>query len=199
MYSLTHHEARIVDFLVRNFHERNSINEIGRRLGISHTGAHKILRKLEKGKIIKPESIGNAIFYKANLEDEMGRKMAEFVLANKELNSYAKVVEDDLKPLKGIVLCCVLFGSVLTRGREARDIDILLVFEAKDFNKVRSKLHELRELKPKHVHDVVQTKKDLARNIRKHDGVVLDIIKHGQVIWGSEVIVEAIKNGASGE
>lgn len=189
----------MVDFLVRNFHERNSINAIGRRLGISPTGAHKILRKLEKRNIVKPECIGNAIFYKAHLEDEMGRKVAEVVLANKELNPYAKVVEDDLKPLRGIVAGCVLFGSVLKKGREARDIDILLVFEAKDFKTVRSKLHEIRSLKPKHIHDIIQTREDMARNIRRHDEVVLDIIRRGQVLWGSEVIVEAIKNGISGE
>ena len=197
MYSLTQNEARLMDFLIRNFKERNSINEIGRRLNISHTGAHKILRKLEPLKIVKPEKIGNAIYYKANFEEEIGKKLGEFILSNKEMNPYSKVMEDDLKPLKDIVSSCVLFGSVLRKGREARDIDILLVFEVKDLKKVKNKLNEIRELNTKKIHDAIQTKEDLAKNIRKSDKVILDIIKNGQILWGSEVIVEAIINGTS--
>jgi len=196
MHSLTENEAKIVDFLIRNFNERNSINEIGRRLKISHTGAHKILRKLEKVKAVKPERIGNAIYYKANLDNELGLKLAEYVLAQNELIAYAKVQADDLKPLQSLASSCILFGSVLSKGRGAGDIDVMLVVEEKDFKKLNKKLEEIKEISPKKIHDVMQSKEDLAKNIGKNDEVMLDIIKNGRIIWGSEVIVEAIKNGA---
>jgi len=188
-----------MDFLVRNFKERNSINEIGRRLDISPRGIYKILKKLENINAIKPEKIGNAIYYKVNLGDEIGIKLAEYILVQNELNAYAKVQAEDLEKLKDVASSCVLFGSVLKKGREARDTDVMIILEKKDFKKVHQKLEEIRLMSPKKIHDVMQTKEDLAKNIRKNDEVVLDIIKTGEVLWGSEIIVEAIKNGTSRE
>ncbi|MEK6984270.1 MAG: winged helix-turn-helix domain-containing protein [Nanoarchaeota archaeon] len=197
MFSLTVNEARIIDFLVRNFMERYSINALARKLEISHTGVHKILRKLERVNVVKPEKIGNSIYYKVNLDEGIGVKIAEFVIAQNELNSYAKVIEEDFKVLEPLVQSCILFGSVLQKGREARDIDVLLVFEKKNFKKVHQKLEEIREMKPKKIHDVMMTKEDLVKNIRKNDEVVLDIIKNGRVLWDSGILVEGIKNGTS--
>ncbi len=186
-----------MDFLVRNFNERNSINELGRKLDISPRGIYKILKKLEKNSAIKPEKIGNAIYYKVDLEEEVGIKLAEYVLVQNELNAYSKVQAEDLEKLKDLALSCVLFGSVLKKGREAKDIDILIVLEKKDFKKVHKKLEEIRLISPKKIHDVMQTKEDLAKNIRKNDEIILGIIKNGRILWGSEIIVEAIKNGTS--
>lgn len=197
MFSLTVNESRIIDFLIRNFRERNSINALARKLKISHTGVHKILRKLERVGAVKPEKIGNSIYYKVNLAEEVGVKIPEFVLAQNELNSYAKVIEDDFRVLEPLTQSCILFGSVLNKGREARDIDVLLIFEKKNFKKVHQKLEEIRERKPKKIHDVMMTKEDLARNIRQNGEVILDIIKNGRVLWGSEIIVEGIKHGTS--
>lgn len=193
MHNLTSNEARVMDFLMRNFRERNSINAVGRRLGISPRGVYKILKKLEKINAIKPEKIGNGIFYRANLDEEIGIKLAEFVLAQNDLNPYAKVQAEDLEKLKPTALSCVLFGSVLKKGREARDIDVLIVLGKKDFKNVYKILEEIKEINPKKIHDIMQTKEDLAENIRKNDEVILDAITNGKVLWGSEVIVEVIK------
>ena len=37
---------------------------------------------------------------------------------------------------------------------------------------------------------------DQKKNIKKNDEVVLDIIRNGKILWGSEIIIEAVKNGA---
>ena len=197
MYGLTENEARVMDFLIRNFNERNSINEIGRRLNLSPMGIYKILKKLEKVRAVIPEIVGNSTFYKVDLLEEIGKKFAEMVLIQNDLNNYAKVQADDLQPLKEITLSCILFGSVLKKGKEAKDIDILLVLEKRNFEKVYGKLREIKELKPKKIHDVMVIKEDLVRIIKKNDAVVLDAIKNGRVLWGSEIIVEAIGNGTS--
>ena len=197
LYSLTKNEARVIDFLIRNFKEKNSINGLGRRLGLSPRGIYKILKKLENMNVIKSEKIGNAIYYKVNLDDEVGAKLAEFVLVQNELNSYAKVQADDLKSLKEITQSCVLFGSVLKKGKESNDIDILLILEKDDFKKVHKSLSGIKELKPKKIHDVMMTKEDLINNLKKGDEVIADIMKTGKVLWGPETIVEAIKYGSS--
>ena len=186
-----------MDFLVRHFKERNSINEIGRKLDLSPRGIYKILKKLEKIRAIEPEKIGNGIYYKANLGEEIGIKLLEFVLAQNELNAYAQVQAEDLEKLKDVALSCVLYGSVLKKGREARDIYIIIVLEKNNFKKVNKKLEEIKSISPKKIHDILMTKEDLAKNLRKNNQAMIDMIKNGKILWGSEIIVKAIKNGSS--
>ena len=196
MQSLTKNEARAIDFLIRNFKEKNSINELGRKLDISPRGIYKILKKLENINVIIPERIGNAIYYRINLAEDSALKLAEFVLMPGILNPYAKVQAEDLKQLKGIAQSCILYGSVLSKGKEARDIDTLIVLEKKNFSKVNNMLNKIKNMKPKKIHEMVQTKEDLINNIKNGDKVILDIIKKGSILWGAEIIVEAIKNGS---
>ncbi len=197
LHSISKNEAKVIDFLVRNFREKNSINETGRKLGLSPRGIYKVLKKLENNNIIIPEKIGNAIYYKYNFNEEKSRRIAEFVLLNNSLNSYAQIQADDLKKLEGKALSCILFGSVIKKGKEAKDIDILLVIEKKNFDKIQKILDEIKDLKPKKIHDVVQTREDLVKNIKKNNEAILDIIKNGKLLWGADIIIEAVKNGTT--
>lgn len=199
MYSLTQNEARVMNFLARNFDERNSINGIGRKLKLSPMGAYKILKKLEKINAVKSEKIGNAAYYKINLDEEIGRKLAEFVLVQNEFNNtYAKVYAEELRKLKDAALGCIMYGSILKIGKEARDVDALIIIEKKDYTKASKKLDEdIRQLAAKRIHDVMMTKEDLANNLRNGNEAMIDMLKYGQVLWGVDVIVEAIKYGAS--
>src|SRR3989338_8817460 len=195
MLALTKNEARMVDFLLRNFTERYSINQLAKELKLSPQGAYKMAKKLEKARILKPEPIGNAIYYHPKLDEEIGRKAAELVLAYKDLNPYARVQAKDFEQLKTDTVCAVLFGSVLTKAENAGDIDVLLVLTEGQLNKMHKTLMEIQSIKSKKVSEMLQTREDLVRNIRKHDAPLLDAIRTGQVLWGSEIIVEAIRNG----
>jgi len=195
--NITRNEARVVDFLVRNFKERNSINQIGKRLGLSPNGIYKILKKLEKINAVKSERIGNAIYYSVCLNDAFGKGLAEFILVQNDLSTYAEVQSENLLPLKGIALSCILFGSAVKKGRESKDIDVLLIIEKRDYNKVRKKIQEIQELNPKRIHDIIMVKGDLAKNLKKNNDAMIDMLKHGWVLWGPEIIVEEIKNGSS--
>jgi len=69
MQSFTKNESRVIDLLIRNFREKNSINEIGRRLSLSARGAYKILKKFESEGIVKPKAISNIISYKLDFSN----------------------------------------------------------------------------------------------------------------------------------
>jgi len=198
VYGITKNEAKVLNFVVRNFNERNSINEIGRRLKLSPMGIYKILKKLEKVNAIRPEKIGNGIYYKANLDDEMSIKLAEFVLAQNDLNPYARIQAEDLNQLKDVAIGCILYGSVLKKGKEANDIDFMPIIDhKKNAEKYYIKFDELRQMKPKKLHDIAVIKEDLVKGIKKNDVVIIRAIKEGEILWGSEVVVEAIRNGTS--
>ncbi len=195
MVALTRNEARVVSFLLRNFTKRYSINQLAKELGLSPMGARKAAMKLEKTRILKPEPIGNAIYYRPDLDEEIGRKTAELVLTYKDLNPYAKAQAKDFEQLRPHALCAMLFGSVLTKAEKAEDIDVLLVLEEGQLSKAHKVLMEIQSIKPKKIGEMVQSREDLVRNIRKRDAPFLSAIRTGQVLWGSEVIVEAIRNG----
>lgn len=196
MESLTKNEARIMDFLIRH-DERNSINQIAKRLQISPMGAYKILKKLEKMKAVKAEKIGNASYYQFNPDEEIAIKMGELVLVQNELNSYAKVQAEDFKRLKPFTHACILYGSVLSKGKDAGDIDAIIILDKEKFDLVKKQLEKLKDLKPKKIHDILMTSEDLASNLKGKNPAIIDAIKTGKVLWGSEVILEAIKNGTS--
>lgn len=197
MVALTRNEARVVCFLLRNFTKRYSINQLARELGLSPMGARKVAMKLEKTRILKSEPIGNAIYYRPDLDEEIGRKTAELVLAYKDLNPYARAQAKDFEQLRPHALCAMLFGSVLTKAERAGDIDVLLVLEEGHLKKAHKVLMEIQSIKPKRIEEMVQSREDLVRNIKKLNAPLLDAIRTGQVLWGSEIIVEAIRNGTS--
>ena len=195
--ALTRNEARLIGFLLRNFTERYSINRLAKELGLSPMGTRKIAMKMEKAKILRSEPISNAIYYHPKLDEEIGRKVAELVLTDKELNPYARAQAKDFEALRPYTLCTVLFGSVLSKAEKAGDIDVLLVLEKKQFSSVHAVLKGLQSIKPKRIGEMIQSREDLVRNFKKRDAPLLDAIRTGQVLWGADVIVEAMRNDTS--
>lgn len=192
MQGITKNEAKTINYLIRNFRDKNSINELGRKLGMSPMGIHKILKNLETQKMVISEKIGNSKIYKISLNSENNIKLAEFVLSQNNLNKYASIQADDLECLKQVTKCCILFGSVISKGNEARDIDVLIIIEKKDFNKVNELLNEIKTNKTKNIHEVLQTKEDLIKNLKEGDKVIVDIIKTGAILWGTDIIAKTI-------
>ena len=193
MLGLTPNEAAVVDYLARNFQEKNSINALAKRLALSPNGTHKILKKLESAKIVKPEKLANAVFYRLDLSIETSRKLVEYVLSQHQLSAYAQVQEEDLLQLRQHALAGILFGSVLTKDKEARDIDILIVLNKKDLANVMGTVAKIQNLKTKRLHALYQTPQDLNDNLRRRNKVVLGILKTGKVLWGADIFVEALR------
>ena len=86
-----------------------------------------------------------------------------------------------------MVRIAILFGSILTKEKEANDIDIILVFDEKQFVEVEKKLKEINNLTNKKFHAIYQTKKDFINNIRKKDKVIISGIKTGIVLLGRDL------------
>lgn len=194
--SLTKNEIKVINLLLRNFTERYSINGIARALGLSPMGAYKMLKKLEKNKILVNEKIGQGVYYEINLHESIGQKAAEFVLtaSTNDLSPYARVCREDMLKSRSLTSCAGLFGSVLTKGMEANDVDIFYVAKVSDYKKLRKSIEEWQKTCSKPLHLFVQTKEDLVSNLKKKDAPLLDILKKCAFFWGQEVVVEAIKN-----
>src|SRR4030042_4853976 len=157
MVSLTENKSKVLDFLIRNIYKKNTIRMLAKQLNLSPMGAQKILKEFETEKILIKEKIGNGIFYNIDLNNEVAFKLAELILTQNKLSSYARVYARDLETLRETVEACVLFGSVLTKGENARDIDVLVIIKEKNFKKVEKGKQEIGRIAIKPLHFMYQT------------------------------------------
>lgn len=193
MSKLTKNELKMLNFLTRHASEKYSINQLAKKVGLTPKGAHKLLKRLEQEAVIRPQKLGNAVFYSLNFASDFALNAAELSLFEDILLPYARVQAKDLEVLRPVALAAILFGSVLEKGEKASDIDIMAVIEPKQYRAFQKALKELQKIKPKRIHLVLQLPQDLVRNIKKADPVLLDILHKGNILWGRGVIINAIK------
>jgi len=195
MVSLTENEAKSIEFLIRNFSKDYNINRLAKELNISPGGMFKILKKLEKQKFLTKKKAGNNVFYKINYSSQDAIDACIFALTEKKNTPYIKARIKDLERLRPQTELAILFGSILKKGREARDIDILLVFNKKKMKNIENVIDKINKIKSKKVHAVYQTRKDLIKNIKRQDTAILEEIRTGIILWGRDFLVEVIRDG----
>lgn len=118
----------------------------------------------------------------------------ELALSSKIAKKRIKYRIEDLKPLEKITNACVLFGSYTGEKKEPNDLDVLFVFNKKDYKKYKEILNNVREICPVKIHDVIQTKEDLTNNMKKQDKIIMNILENGVVLWGQDILVKVFKN-----
>ncbi len=192
---ITDNEKKILRFLLANFDSDYSINEIARNCGLAPNGAYEILKKFEKKGILLPKKIANAKSYKIDFSSLEAKKTLELSIIPDYRESKIKYRHNDLKNIEKITKLCIIFGSYLTK-KEPNDIDILFVIKRAYYKKYSELLERIKPSMPFKVHDIIQTKEDLIKNIKKQDKIIKEILAHGIVLWGHEFLIEVIKNVA---
>ncbi len=192
MKDITGNEMNFMLSLLKNPEKDYNARSISKKLGISPMGALKIARRLEKENIIVARELGKAKFYSLNLANDYVKDYLRFLLKmeKEQASPQAKVWIDELKKLKSAD-AALLFGSVLRKGHEPRDIDAVLITDQKKFQKLRQEIEEINELNVKKLHPVYQTKEDFANNLRKGDKIILAAIK-GLAAFGEDELIGAI-------
>ena len=190
-------EKKIVLRLFKDFTMDYNSSSIAKGLDKTRVGAFKALNSLEKDTIVKGRKLGKAKFYKINLEDEYARKNVETLLMEEAKNNIRW--KDELSQLFELTDIIILFGSIIRSEEKANDVDLLLVFNKKNNNKINDFIKEKNRLLIKKLHPIKQTRDDLRKNILKRDKVIIDAIKNGIVLHGHEKIIGMIKNVTSKE
>lgn len=193
MVNAQQNEMKAISFLARHFTEKYSINQLSRHINMTPKGAHKLLKRLEQEEIIYPEKLGNAIFYNLNLSSDYARRKVELSLFNGIKLPYARAQAKDFERLRPFAQAAILFGSVLSKGENAGDIDILVIVDKAKYGLFHDALNKLQQIKPKPIQPVIQAPGDFAKNLKKLDPVILEILRTGKVLWGHDVVVDAIK------
>lgn len=193
MNAITSNEMKFVLNILKNPDKQYNANSISKELGISSMGALKIAKRLEKENIITSREFGKAKFYKLNLESDYVKDYLHFLLKREkeQANAYVKVWIDEIKKLKNAD-ASLLFGSVLRKGKEAKDIDVVLITDTQKFSKLKKEIEEVDHVNLKKIHPVFQTKDDFINNLKKKDNTILNALK-GIVVFGEDQIIEALQ------
>ena len=197
MTATTHLEKEIVLRLFKDFTVEYNASSVAKILNKTRVGTFKALHSLEQDSIVKGRNMGKARFYRINLEDEYARKNVETLLME-EAKNYTRW-KDELSQLFGLANIVILFGSIIKNEDKAKDVDLLIVLNRKNNDKVNQFIKEKNQLLIKKLHLIKQTNDDLRKNIIKRDKVIVNSIKDGIILHGYEKIIDMIKNAASRE
>lgn len=189
MYEITKAEMEIILTIVKSPEIDYNGNNISHFVGITPTGALKILKRLEKESILKSKKIGKAVIYKINTEDTYARNHVGLILARERLyvQPRVKLWINELKKIKNADII-ILFGSVL-RKEDPNDIDVVFVTDKKKFKKLQEEVEERNKINIKRIHPLYQGFEDIVMNIKKRDKPILNAIK-GINVMGEEKFVE---------
>lgn len=179
-------EQEIISILFKDMLAIYNSRSISKEAEITHAGAFKILKRLEKRGIVIPRPIGKAITYTLNFTNPITQKEIELALIVEAQQHQQWIYE--FKKLESKVEFAILFGSVLFDEKKARDIDILVVAKKEDFHEVRAIIKERNEVRSKKIHLIPQSPEDFKHDIDSKNKAMMQIIKKGIVLFGHENI-----------
>jgi len=185
--------AKLIRFLLRNIDRFGyNINQIAKYLKISVGSSFKILKDLEKNKIVTAQTIGNAVNHNLNLDNPETVKLCELLLLEekRQLSGYAKLYSESLQEFEKAELI-ILFGSIFKK-KEFNDVDVLFV--ANKSKEVNDFCLELSKIRTKPVVPLILKKQDLIKELKNGKEAILSLIKEGIILKGESVFVELIKN-----
>lgn len=195
MMSLTENEAKAMLMIFKDFNTLYNANSLSKKINLTSMGTLKILKKFEKKELLVSKKLGKAIFYKPNLKKDFTKSFLDFLLEDEAENTLPRIKRwsKEFSKLKDNAKIGILFGSLLNTGNY-NDVDLLLVMDKGQNEKINKLIHDISQLSLKKVHLVKQTKDDLESNMRKKDEAVLNIIKTGIVLFGYEEFTEVLLN-----
>ena len=185
--------AMVVMFLLRNTDKFGyNINQIAKLNKISVGSAFKILKELEKDKLIIKNEISNASHYTLNFDNPETTKLCELLLLaeKRSLKGYAKLYADDIIKFKDAEMV-VIFGSVL-RGKDFNDVDVLFI--TNQVKKVNNFCLEISKVKTKPVVPLIMKQEDLIKALKQKKEAIINLMKEGIVVKGESVFLEVVKN-----
>ena len=186
-------EMKLVLAILKSPESEYNSRNLAKLIGLSPMGALKIARRLENENILKSKKIGKSNIYSINFDNEYSFHYILFLL-KKEAEQAKPYVRRWIRELNKVkhANAMVLFGSLLRKEKEARDIDVLVIVNKNNFDTAKKEIDGINILNEKKVHPIYQTKEDLEKHIKEEDKIILNAIK-GIVVSGGETMIPIMK------
>ena len=191
MKMVSKNTKKVMHFLLRSLEPIN-INQLSRKLKISVGGSFKILNKLEKEKLILCNKIGNAKYYKIDLDNKEAFALSELILLEnkRKLKEYSKLYAEEIVKFNKADLI-ILFGSVLNK-KDFNDVDVLFV--TSKIKAVTEFCLKISRIKTKPVVPLIIREEDLIKKLKKKNKVIIEVFNSGVVLHGERFFLEVLKN-----
>ena len=193
MITLTETEGRVLLKLFKDFSQAYNSNSLSKEIGITPRGTLKILKKLKSNQMLKSKQLGKATFYKPNLDDEYVSKIIEILLIAEARDKAERWIEE-FKEIYNSSEIVLLFGSITKNPKEASDIDVIFVFKKRNYKNIADFVEKKNKILFRKIHEIPQTITDLKENLRNGNKAMIDAIKTGYVLHGSEKVVEVMRD-----
>ncbi len=186
----------ILKILVKNPGKKHTVTSLSKERGISRVGSWKLLKELEKEKLIILTPIGpeKTSVQEVSLkwDNPLLEKTLALLLTEESLKQ--NKWRYNLKELENNVDFSILFGSILHSPKEANDIDILnLISNEENFKKIDKIITEIQITLDKKIHSINLTNEELKTELKEKNKAYIDALKKGAVLFGQENFIRFIK------
>ncbi|MBI5398654.1 hypothetical protein HZB03_04285, partial [Candidatus Woesearchaeota archaeon] len=167
--------AKVIRFLSRNIDKFGyNINQIAKLNEVSVGSAFKILKELERDRLIIKNEISNASHYKLNFNNPETTKLCELLLLaeRRTLKGYAKVYADEIVKFKDAEMI-IIFGSVL-KGKEFNDVDVLFI--TNQTKKLNNFCLEISKVRTKPVVPLIMKQEDLIKAMKQKKEAIVNMM-----------------------
>ncbi len=189
-------ESIILKILFKTINEKHTITSLSQETKLSRVGIWKIIKKLEKNKLVSLSSIGKgktSIYeIKLNWENPILEKTLSLILTEEAIQTPRWM--ENFKELENKTSFLILYGSILHYPKEAKDIDLIATTEENNFTKVDEIINQIQKTQIKKIHFLNFTKEELKKEIIKSNKAFIDGIKKGIILFGQENFIKFIRD-----
>lgn len=186
--------TKLLKLLLKDFTIKPTITLLAKELGMSRVGIWKILKKLEKEKLILLSALGagktSTYTINLNLDNPLLEKTLALFLTEDAIKNQRWL--DNFKELENKVDFLIIYGSILY-SKEASDIDLLGITKKNKFIEIESIIAKIQKTQFKKIHALNFTAAEFKQELEKPNKVFIDVIKKGVVLFGQEGFIKFIK------
>ena len=189
-------QTKILKILLKNFTIKPTITLLAKEINMTRVGTWKILKKLEKNRLIILSKIGEGktsmYSISLNWDNPLTEKNLLLILAEDAIKNQRWI--NNFAELKNKVNFLIIYGSIIHSPKKANDIDILAVVTgAKRFVSLDKIIQKIQKTQIKKIHFIQFGPEELKKELKNNNKAFIDAINKGIVLFGQEKFIKFIK------
>jgi predicted transcriptional regulator len=188
-------ETKEIILLILLKEKKKTASELAEQLKKTRPGIWKSLNNLHEQELVVFESANSKKtsikIVKLNYKNPLIKKTLSLILTKQAIETQRWV--DNFSKLEKYVNFVILFGSILNDPNKAKDIDLLIVSEKKNFKKIEELISEIQKTQSKKIHFIQLTPKEFYNEIKFRNKAYLDAIKKGIVLFGQDNFIKQME------
>ena len=189
--------SKILKILLNEITIEQTITSLAKTTVMSRVGTWKVLKKLQSNEVIILSKVGtgktNTYTIRLNWDNLLIEKMLSLILTEDALKNQRWL--NNFAELENKVDFIILYGSIITYSKEAKDIDILnIVSNRNKFLEVEETIKKIQKTQIKKIHALNITPNEFRQELEKPNKVFIDAVKKGIVLFGQEKFIKFIRD-----